>query len=61
MPSLVARIDNDGTVSAVRDGLDAAMDAALASEMAARGHKQAYLDVGYVEAADRARPLRGGD
>jgi hypothetical protein len=55
MPSLVARIDDNGTVPVVCDGLDAASAAAPAAEMAARGHKQACLDLSCADGAERAR------
>jgi hypothetical protein len=51
MPSLVARLDDNRAVSLVRDRLDAAS----AAETAARGHKQAYLDLSYADGAERAR------
>jgi hypothetical protein len=65
MLGLMARIDDDGTVAVVRDGLAAAS----AAEMAARGRRQTSCDLPCAGGAGRARRLvdfggndsRGGD
>lgn len=58
MIHLVARIDDNGTVAVVEDGLSEAAAAAPAERRTARGHQQTYLVLSHRGGADRATRLR---